>query len=372
MVALISCLALASACGSPPAEFGVERRVAAEQRPTVWDAPSRYRLLFEEEPKVWVGDAPAGWEVQPPQPTNFKDLIWRIPGDPGADCWLTGGVRGGLAGNMARWYRQFEQPVGRVDELPEVPFCGERGRLLELTGSYNKEPGKAMLLAFRSRGQFVTTLKLVGPEAVVKANREKFLALASSLRQEAAPPTAGSGGSRSGAAGNGGQKGSGPAGGNPHQQNPHGAGGHGEAVAELYDADVPEAWQRRADSAKPMHHTFGKDGAGEVYVSQLSGKIRPMLGIWRAELGIEGAMADAEFEALPTCEMLGEGALWLDLTGDYRNMMTGKKLIGARSLIAVRDDGGTITFAKMIGPATDVMAEVEAFKAFCKSLRKVQ
>lgn len=355
-------LGILGGCGAPAPEFGPERRIPADERAIIWEASTTQRLLIEEEPKRWTGDLPAGWEERPADPQRFKDAVWAVPGDDGqtAQCWLTAGVGGGLAGNMQRWYRQFEQPVGNADDLPEIPFAGERGQLLELTGTYSGTPGHAMLLAFRAKGQQVRTLKFVGPEALVKQNREKFLALAGSLRQEAGAPVTSSTSSGS----------MGAAGENPHAGNPHASNPKNEPADSPFEADVPAAWQA-TNSGRILHHTFGADGQGEIYVSQLSGELNPMmLGIWRAELGARGDLTQEQFDALPRCELLGEGAIWLDLSGDYSNNMTGKTITNARSLVAVQAVGSTIVFAKMLGPATDVMAEAAAFREFCRSIRR--
>lgn len=353
-------LLLAAACDAPPAEFGDERRLPRDRRPTVWDAPTRERLGVADvappsTPATFAGTTPDGWEEQEPQPQRFRDLVWRVPGDEPAECWLTGSVGGGLTGNMARWYRQFALPMPAADELPEVPFLGGTGQLLELSGSYEGEPDTSMFVVFRANGDQLTTLKLVGPNETARQNREKFLALAASLRMEAGA-----------AGGSGDPQGGRPTDphGNPHG-NPHGAG----ELTDPFAADVPASWQPKAGSPRSLHHTFGADGAGEVYVSQLSGPLRPNLDIWRAEVGLRQPLSDEEFAAVPRCEMLGPDALWLDVAGTHTSM-TGKRIEDARVLVAVRADGNDITFAKLIGPAADVAAEVEAFRSFCASLRR--
>ena len=45
-------------------------------------------------------------------------------------------------------------------------------------------------------------------------------------------------------------------------------------------------------------------------------------------------------------------------------------LPGARMLLAARADGGTITFCKLVGTAADVATQVDAFRAFCGSVRR--
>jgi len=140
--------------------------------------------------KRWAGTTPSGWDELPPQPDRFRDLLWRIAGNQDTECYLSTGVGGGVPNNMTRWYsKQFGiADVPKPEALPEVEIAGRPGRLVELAGTYNEKPGMAMLLAFFADGAQLTTLKLTGPEAIVKQNREPFLALAKSLRMQAADP----------------------------------------------------------------------------------------------------------------------------------------------------------------------------------------
>jgi hypothetical protein len=66
---------------------------------------------------------------------------------------------------------------------------------------------------------------------------------------------------------------------------------------------------------------------------------------------------------------LGDDAVLLDLTGTFRSM-TGKTIPEARLLLAARSDGTAITFCKLVGPAADVAAQVDAFRRFCGSIRR--
>lgn len=351
-----------AACDGPAPVFGEPRRLSRDERPTVWNATTRDRLGVAEmnapraEPVKYVATTPEGWEERESEPQRFRNLVWGIPGDADTECWLTAGVGGGVAGNLVRWYGQFGMPAGSPDALVEVTFAGQPGHLLELSGSYGGKPGTTMMVAFISNGQQVTSLKMIAPIEVARANRDKFLALTASVRKA---------GGSSGAGG--------PAGGNQNQEGQmpedqtHQGAGQQAAAADPFVTEVPAGWTRKAESQRPLHHTFGTDG--EVYVSQLSGAIRPMLDIWRAEVGQQTAMTEAEFAALPTCEMLGAGALWLDATGDYTSM-TGKQIPNARIIVVVRNDGGTITFVKLVGRAADVEAEVEGFRTFCATMRR--
>ncbi|MFY9343130.1 MAG: hypothetical protein WAT39_11605, partial [Planctomycetota bacterium] len=184
----------AAACGGGAvAEFGPGKTLRKEQRPTVWDASAQDRLRLptmgpatgggdEDAGKQWIGETPAGWETAPP--ARFRDAVWKLSGQPEADCYLTAGVGGGVAFNLTRWYtQQFGiAQVPALEALPVVDLAGRAGRLAEITGTFNGKPDQAALIAFFADGDQVTSLKFTGPAAVVAGNKEKFFALAKSLR----------------------------------------------------------------------------------------------------------------------------------------------------------------------------------------------
>ncbi|HEU4417654.1 MAG TPA: hypothetical protein VFT55_01875 [Planctomycetota bacterium] len=297
----------------------------------------------------WTGTTPSGWEELPPQ--GFRELLWRIAGNPDTECYLTAGVGGGVASNMTRWYsQQFGiADVPKPEALPEVEIAGRQGRLVELTGTFNKKPGMAMLLAFFVQEEQVTSLKFTGPEDIVKQNREQFLALAKSLRlQSGAAPARGP--STSGQS---------PA------ASPHGAPDPGSTSPEI-TATAPAGWTVKKPSHRVLHYTFGSDG--EVYMSQLGGTLRPTLDIWRGELGLP-AMSDGEFQALPKVPMLGGEGTLLDAAGNFQSM-SGKQIAGARVLIGALVEGGSITFVKLVGKAAEVEAQREGLLQFLASLRR--
>lgn len=301
-----------------------------------------------EPPSGYTSTLPAGWEVLPPQPQRFRDLIWRVPGEAPVECYLTAFVGGGVDGNVARWYGQMGADPKPASSLPAIEMAGEQGKLLELTGSFAGKAGMAMLVAFVARGDGVTTLKFTGPEAVVKAQRDAFLGLARSLRPAGGaapaatvtkPETA------------------------PSATPPA---GHGAEAAAPFTATVPAGWTPKAGTTKLLHHTFGGDG--EVYLSQLGGDLRAMLDVWRGEVGLTAA-TDAEFAAVGKLPMLGGEGVLLDVAGDWKSTI-GKQIAGARLLVGAYKDGTAIVFVKLVGSAADVAAQVDGFKAFCASLRR--
>lgn len=372
---------LLAACGSSAtADFGPARQVPKDQRPTVWEAPAKDRLGLQpmgpvsgqggegQGQKVWVGEPQVGFETLPANPAKFRDAVWKIAGQPDTDIYLTAGVGGGVVGNLTRWYRdQFgQQAVPAVEALPVVELAGRPGRLAEIKGTFNgKQPGWAALIAFSFEGDRVTSLKFTGPESVVLGNKDKFLALARSLRSATASPDAKAPPIQPGQPMPDNHP---PTGNAPAPGGTGGAAGNAPAAPAPFTATVPAGWTVKTGTARVLHHTFGAEG--EVYLSQLGGSLKATLDIWRGEMG-QQPMSDADFEALPKMAFLGEDAVLLDLGGDFRSM-SGKQIKTARMLVAARVDGGTITFSKLVGSAADVAAQADAFRQFCGSVRRAQ
>lgn len=366
---VLAVLALSAACSPPStADFGPPKSLRKDQRPTVWDASAKDRLLLPDmapaggTAKVWVGDAPAGWETRPSR--QFRDAVWAIPTAPDAEVYLTVGVGGGVAGNLSRWYtQQFGiAQVPALEALPVVELAGKPARLAELKGTFGGKPDWAALIAFYAEGDSVTSFKFTGPAAVVDGNRDKFLALAKSLRAASASPDPKAPPIQPGQAMPSTHPDVGTAPGATAPAAPP------VAATGPIAATVPATWRPKAGTSKWHHHEFG--AGGEVYVSQLGGGMKDTLDIWRGEMGQPPMAADGVAQ-LPRTEFLGDGAVLLDLAGDFRSF-SGKQIQGARMLVAAREESGSITFAKLVGPAADVAAAAADFAAFCRSARKAQ
>ncbi len=359
-VASLLLLTFAACGGGDEVEFGPPRVVPASKRPTLWGASTKDRLGVPSmapaaKPAAGAaggprGDTPAGWESLPANPQRFRNAVWRVIGEPDTDCYLTVGVGGGVEFNLKRWY---EQQFGKdrtpsVETLAEIPFCGRRGRLVELEGAMGQKQGWAALIAFFFEGQQVTSLKFTGPAAVVTAQRAAFLALARSIRLDGGAAT-------EAPAIEPGQP-------LPADHQPVSV----PAPEPVFTADTPDGWAPKQGSRRMLHHTFGTES--ELYVSQLGGTLRQTLDIWRFELQLE-AMTDAEFAALPKALFLGDDAVLMDLAGDWRGM-TGAQIDSARVVVAARQDGDAITFCKLVGPDAEVAAQRDAFVRFCGSVRR--
>ena len=365
--ALLLLTTLVACGGDAEVTFGPPRSVARDKRPLIWGASTRNRLGVRElsaprdpqpgpsAPRIEAA-TPAGWEELPAKPARFRNAVWRVAGEPGSDCYLTLGVGGGAAFNVQRWYEQFGRAdAPSVDALPEVSFAGARGYLVELQGTMSGKPAWAAMIAFSFEGQQVTSLKFTGPDRVVQSQRGAFLSLAESLRLSEAS----GGGGAAGTSGVDVEV-------DPSQPLPPDHVPVGDAAPAPFEAEAPADWSVKAGSRRALHHTFGEQS--ELYVSELGGDLRQTLDIWRFELELE-AMSDAEFEALPRALFLGDDAVLMDLSGDWRGM-TGQQVADARVLVAARRDGDTITFCKLVGPSGEVSPQRDAFVRFCGTVRR--
>ncbi|MBK8098433.1 MAG: hypothetical protein IPK26_15090 [Planctomycetes bacterium] len=350
-------LALLAACGDSASTWSAEREVAAEKRNLQWDVSTRNRLGLPEmggatpqpaadDAKAWTGTLPSGWEALPPEPARFRHALWRVAGQPDTECYLTVGVGGGLRQNAQRWYGQFGQTMpdtAAMAALPAITLLGKAGHLIEFAGTYSSGPvpreGFAALLAFTVAGDRVDSVKFTGPQPVVAAHRQAFLDLVASIRVDTAPkaPTADH---------------AGPA---PTAPAP-----------SQYEIAVPAGWAPVAGSSRDLHYKIGEQT--EFYLSGMGGDLRPMLDIWRSEMG-QGPIDEAGLAALPKVSLLGTEAVVLDQTGDFTSM-TGRKLAAAQSLVVAGKQGAAITFVKCVGPAAEVAPQREAILQAIATIRR--
>jgi hypothetical protein len=280
----------------------------------------------------------------------MRDHGWRVGPDPGAECTLSTleGEGGGLLANVNRWRRQMSLPPATdadLSSLPTVPWLGTTARRVELDGRYRGMGTDVLVAEARLLGLVATFpgrtvfLKFVGPAGIVAAERAGFDALAASLKlAEAAPePT----------------------------------GRAGTPRARL-TWTAPAGWTKQPD--RPMREvTFSPAAAPAVtaYVTVLvgaAGGVRANVDRWRGEMAL-GAASDAEFAALPRGPVLGGTGVYVELEGTFTGM-SGTRAPGSALLGMVLERPQGSVFVKMTGPAAEVRAERERFRAFCESLRE--
>jgi hypothetical protein len=274
------------------------------------------------------------------------------------------GEGGGLAQNVNRWRAQLGagplEPAA-VAALPTVLLLGRPGTLVEVEGTFSGMGGSAARAGFRLLGLAVSEpggslfLKFTGPTGLVAKERERFLALAASLRLA---------------------EGHGSEAHGPGDGHDHGA----EAAPTSLPVDgpstsglrwkAPSGWMRGAERMA-REVTFQVGEGGECYVTRLvgtAGGLRGNLDRWCSQVGME-PLDDAAFGALARVDVLGTPVPVLALEGTFTGMdgapRPGQGLLGV-ALIRESDS----LFVKFTGPAELLRSERENFLAFAASLEE--
>ncbi len=142
-----------------------------------------------EGPLRWK--APEGWAAGQAAPARL--VTFKIGPARETECYVAvlGGSGGGVVMNVNRWRDQMGQPPladDAVAALPRLSLLGQEAPIIEAAGTFTdmqgQKRGGAMLLGTMCRIEEVTLfVKMVGPEAQVRAERERFLAFCSSLER---------------------------------------------------------------------------------------------------------------------------------------------------------------------------------------------
>jgi hypothetical protein len=367
--ALLLGLLLVSGCGDGEERYRItDVRTVPDDGPSTPLAVTEEQRFAQEDPHAGMGapaaapsrrfelTTPEGWKELPPAP--MREHGWQVGADGRALCTLSliEGSGGGLLANVNRWRRQMSLPP--IDEaalaaLPTTPWLGVEARLVELDGRYVGMEGGEGLAGARLLGLVATVpagtayLKMTGPAGVVEVEKKRFHALAASMRLS-------DGAARAGPA-------------RPPPEPPSRA-----AEPGTISWTAPKEWVEQGP--RPMRLvTFAPAGSTKtaVHVSRLAGRaggLRMNVDRWFAEMG-KPAPTDAELAALPRGKVLGGEAVFVEIDGAFRGM-SGEPLEGAVLLGMVLEREAGSVFVKMVGPADEVRAERDRFRAFAESLRE--
>lgn len=137
---------------------------------------------------------------------------------------------------------------------------------------------------------------------------------------------------------------------------------------------VPEGWRQAPPRpVRVVTFNLGPDDQTECYVSSLGGDgggVRANIDRWRGQMGAK-KMTSEEFAALETVRILGVDAPVVEVHGGYQGM-NGEQIADATMLGALAPLEGRMLFVKLVGPSEVVVAQRDAFLAFCKSLQPEQ
>lgn len=173
----------------PIAEVRTVQPIAGNAR-TVRAGSPQATAAEATPPKALEWLAPDGWVETSPRPVRL--VTFEVGPAAEAECYVTvlGGDGGGVGLNVSRWREQMGlEPLGReaVAELPTITLAGREAPWVELTGAYQGMESEVrsdwMLLgAVALLDEKAVFVKMVGPEAVVRAERERFIGFCGSLK----------------------------------------------------------------------------------------------------------------------------------------------------------------------------------------------
>jgi len=192
----VATLALASlSCSNPskPVEITETREAPAAPAANDLSNPHGATAPPMEAPNreyKWV--VPEGWTEAPP--TSMRIGNFRIGEDKQTECYVTvlKGTGGGTEMNINRWRGQMGVEgdalnAEAIGKLPKVSMLGKEVPVVEVPGAYQGMSGETktgyMLLGSMCElGDESVFVKMIGPETVVRAEREKFIAFCGSLK----------------------------------------------------------------------------------------------------------------------------------------------------------------------------------------------
>lgn len=138
----------------------------------------------------WV--VPEGWtEIAK---TAMRIANFRIGDEQQAECYVTvlKGTGGGTEMNINRWRGQMgteNAPLSpeAIQQLPKISMFGKEVPLAEATGTYQgmmgeTKTGYMLMGTICELGEESVFVKIIGPESVVRAQRDKFVAFCGSLK----------------------------------------------------------------------------------------------------------------------------------------------------------------------------------------------
>ena len=300
---------------------------------------------------------PGGWTEQPPDSIRIINL--RPAGDAQTDCFVSV-LSGGVDANVNRWRKQMSLPDYTPEEfaaLVQKPLLGETATYVEFEGAYvgmgtdAKPDYKLLGMVLPLGGNSAVFIKMVGPKAVVDAEKAGFDAFCASLtiridgeNTPSAPAQAAPGGSAEASEGN-----------------------------ESFAWSAPGGWRKQPDrQMRLVTYAGGLDGEVECYVSVFpdsAGGLEANVNRWAKQINHAELSAD-EIAALPTIPMLGQEASLVEFEGDFSDSMSGKEIPGAVLFGAIARVPEGSLFVKMVGPASAARAQKQNFLAFCQSFKQ--
>lgn len=131
---------------------------------------------------IFSWTAPPAWTQGPEKAMREVTFLAGVKRE--AECYISalGGDGGGLASNLNRWRQQMDrEPLGEqeITALPTVEMLGTQATLIEVARASGEDMLLGAVCLLPDRSVFV---KMVGPKAVLEAERAAFLEFCKSIR----------------------------------------------------------------------------------------------------------------------------------------------------------------------------------------------
>jgi len=182
-------LLMLSGCDGGEEEVVVSetRSVTTRDVAPLLDATSDQRFR-NAQPSPVMGEPPASWLELPA--SQFRDLNYRFGESGFGEVYVTIAA-GSVLDNVNRWLDQFgasRVDAGGLAMMRRVPIVGGTGVWVEAAGEYASgmgsppKPGYGLAGVIAEIGGRTLTLKMVGPEAEVRAEAVALESFAATLR----------------------------------------------------------------------------------------------------------------------------------------------------------------------------------------------
>jgi hypothetical protein len=301
---------------------------------------------------------PVGWKQVGGSSEMRYATIDVAPGTEGGQLTITplGPEAAALLPNVVRWAGQLGIAGVTEADLPkysvDTQISGEPAHIIDITGQAAEgKPAMRLLAAIIPHDGKTWFVKLTAPQSIAAAQKSNFETFLHSLQfvADQAPP------SLSGAS-----------------QQPPGAPQKPEAQSSFRLAawKTPDGWTEQP-GANAMRVTSFRVGSGpesaEVIVSRIpqdnAGSFLDNINRWRGQVGLE-PVADQKPGDMKTVIVAGHQALFLSFAGPGA--------AGDKQIIVSMDlEGPDFWFVKMLGPASIVSAQQDAFRQFLASMQFV-
>ena len=143
-------------------------------------------MAAAREDRVVTWTLPAGWTEQPPSDMRVGSFLVKGAGGRVADVSIVplAGDAGGDVSNINRWRGQLNlAPIAGTDmekATQRITAAGRRMRVVDIANG-----GKRLIAAIYATGETTWFFKMMGDDALVKANKPAFLHFLSSIKMNA-------------------------------------------------------------------------------------------------------------------------------------------------------------------------------------------